>query len=176
MSEGRDPFLAVIEYILSSASDDELLTVEEAIRRRRQKGPLDRMNFRDMARETASRVETQMPDIHAMTRRLVGGIIMEQQPGIPQAHLDALLDHFAPDSAALSARARAREGQLPPEILSSMMRQFVAFSLGRMPAAEERDLRQSMPDWPERYWEAFSEETRIVLRDMIREAGGAVGR
>ena len=52
-----------------------------------------------------------------------------------------------------------------------MIRQFVAYSLGRMPAAEERELRAAMQNWPESYWEVFSEETRTLIRDLIREAG-----
>ncbi len=84
--DSKDPIYSVLQFILEQASDEDLFTLEEAIRKRRQKGPLQRMNFRNMAQQTTAQLETQMPDVHAMTRRLVGNIIMEKQPGIPPAH------------------------------------------------------------------------------------------
>ncbi|AEJ20068.1 hypothetical protein [Gracilinema caldarium] len=59
----------------------------------------------------------------------------------------------------------SRQKLLPPDVLATMVHQFIAYSSGTMPAQEERQLRAELGAWPERYWEAFPQ----VIRSLITE-------
>lgn len=164
----QDPIYHIVDYILNSANEDELIAISEAVKRRAAQGPLGKLNFEEMAQQITSQFDMAMPDMHAMARGMVRNLILQHQPGISAREVDILLDHYVPGE---KRQAAEKQKMIPPEILQSMIRQFVAYSLGRMPAAEERELRAAMQNWPESYWEVFSEETRTLIRDLIREAG-----
>lgn len=167
MSSREEPIFHIVDYILNSATEDELIAISEAVQRRADRGPLGQLNFQEMAEKITSQFDMAMPDMHGMARGMVRNLILQHQPGISAAEVEILLDHYVPGD---KKQAAEREKMVPPEILQSMMRQFVAYSTGRMPASEEKELRAAMPNWPESYWEVFSEETRALLRDLIREA------
>lgn len=152
------------DFILNEASDDEIVIVEEALNRRRQKGPLDRLNFDQMARNATARFASNMPDIKGMARDMIKNIILQNQPNIDPEHLNALIDHYVPDE---SQNAEQRERQIPPDLLANMIRQFVLYSRGELASDEEQELRISIPDWPAKYWDVFSEQTRAKIRELI---------
>ena len=152
------------DFILNEASDDEIAIVEEALNRRRQKGPLDRLNFDQMARNATARFASNMPDIKGMARDMIKNIILQNQPNIDLEHLNTLIDHYVPDE---SQNAEQRERQIPPDLLANMIRQFVLYSRGELASEEEQELRISIPDWPAKYWDVFSEQTRAKIRELI---------
>lgn len=152
------------DFILNEASDDEIAIVEEALNRRRQKGPLDRLNFDQMARNATARFASNMPDIKGMARDMIKNIILQNQPNIDPEHLSTLIDHYIPDE---SQNAEQRERQIPPDLLANMIRQFVLYSRGELASDEEQELRISIPDWPAKYWDVFSEQTRAKIRELI---------
>ncbi|MCR9144664.1 MAG: hypothetical protein NXI24_20670 [bacterium] len=162
-----DPIFHIVDYILNSASEDELIAISEAVQRRANRGPLGDLNFQEMAQKITSQFDMAMPDMHGMARGMVRNLILQHQPGISPQEVEILLDHYVPGE---QRQAAEKQKMIPPEILQSMIRQFVAYSVGRMPAAEEKDLRAAMPNWPESYWDVFSEETRALVRDLIQEA------
>jgi hypothetical protein len=53
-------------------------------------------------------------------------------------------------------------------MLQSMIDQFVSFSRGTMNRAEEKGLRDEMGAWPDRYWKAFPQVIRLVIRDYLK--------
>lgn len=170
MSQGKrdEAIYHIVDYLLNEASESELDAVEEALRRRRQRGPLESMNFQEMARKATSQFQMNMPDFQGITRGLVRNLILQHEPGISSQELEVLLDHYVPSPEKERARDSEREKEIPAEILQSMIRQFVSYSLGRMSDAEEKQLRDAMPDWPGQYWNAFSQETRTFIRDLVR--------
>jgi len=159
----------VLDYILNRAGPAEIEVLESAIRRKAggmPRGGLDSIDFQKMAKEMTADLAAKFSpaDTHGMTRRLVTNMILEQMPEISAAELEVLLDQWVPDPR------KAREGkekELPVDALIAMVRQFVDYSLGRMPDAEVRELKRSMPDWTERYWGVFSQETRLAIRDLL---------
>ncbi|MEQ9367072.1 MAG: hypothetical protein RIF32_22750 [Leptospirales bacterium] len=167
MSRNEDPIFHIVDYILNSASEDELIAISEAVQRRANRGPLGGLNFQEMAQKITSQFDMAMPDMHGMARGMVRNLILQHQPGISPREVEILLDHYVPGE---KRQAEQREQMVPPEILQNMIRQFVAYSVGRMPSDEERELRAAMPNWPESYWEVFSEETRTLIRDLIQQA------
>jgi len=160
----------VLDFILNHAKPSELEIIEEALQRRSNhlpKGGIDGLDFQKMAREMTKEFATRFSpsDVHGMTRRLVTNMILEQMPQISAPELEVLLDQWVPDP---TKQSRGREGELPGDLVFSMVHQFVSYSLGRMPEAELRELKNSIPDWTERYWELFSHDTKFLIRDLLQ--------
>ena len=164
MPASDEPIYHIVDYILNEANDAEIEAIVEALKRRGKRSRLDDLNFRDMAQTITSQFNMELPDVHGMARQMVRNLILQHQPNIPPDHLDALLDHYVPNP---ETAGRRREGQIPKDILENMIRQFLDYSKGRMSAEEDRELRAVMPQWPEEYWEVFSEDTRRLIREAI---------
>ncbi len=141
---------------------------------RKQAGSVDTqspgaMDFNEMARRTISghgglQGHMQMPDVKSMTRRLVANMIKAEAPNITEKELEILLDQWAPDAPGKVGR----EKELPREVWLSMVRQFLLYGTGRLSQREQRELKSTMPDWTDRYWSLFSEQTRQLLTDCIK--------
>lgn len=168
MAGSDEPVYRIVDYILNSASEEELIAISEAVKRRASQGPLGGLNFQEMAQKITSQFDMAMPDMHGMARGMVRNLILQHQPGISAGEVEILLDHYVPSP---QKRAAEKQKMIPPELLQNMIRQFVAYSIGQMPEAEDQELRQAMPDWPRSYWDVFTEETRAMIKDLIRESG-----
>ena len=163
-----DPRLrAMLEQMLrGGGSEEDLRRLARELSDRRPRSPLDELDFKRMARESAGRLKMQMPDINAMARDMVRNLIFQAQPDISIEELEQLVDHYVPDE---KRRQAAREQALPRDLLENMIRQFVAYGRGTLPTSEEAELRAAMPDWPQKYWDYFSEPTRRLVRELINE-------
>ena len=170
----RRPLQQALDFILHEASERELDVLEGAIERRSgQRRPTNpgEMDFREMASritgDLTARFGTPASEqIREMTRNLVGNIILTHEPNMPAAHLDELLDRYVPDPG------RERPGpeiRLPPEAVLLMVKQFVAYGEGKMPAAEVAELKREMPDWPKRYWEMFGSATQKLVSERLNQ-------
>lgn len=164
MPPSDEPIYHIVDYILNEANDAEIEAIVEALKRRGNRSRLDDLNFRDMAQTITSQFNMELPDVHAMARQMVRNLILQHQPGIPPEHLDALLEHYVPNR---ETAGRRREAQIPKDILENMIRQFLDYSRGRMSEEEDRELRAVMPQWPEEYWDVFSDDTRRLIRAAI---------
>lgn len=167
----RDEFLIeILDFILNKAEESELDAIHNAmLRRGRRQGVAD-LDFKSMAGQMVDQFQIEMPDFHGMTREMVRSIILQHEPGIQAAELDALLQHYAPDRPADQATQARGNPNIPPEVMQEMLRQFISYSLGRMPESEDRALRAEMPNWPETYWEQFDSATQTWIRELINES------
>lgn len=168
MAGSDEPVYRIVDYILNSASEDELIAISEAVKRRASQGPLGGLNFQEMAQKVTAQFDMSMPDMHGMARGMVRNLILQHQPDISPAEVEILLDHYVPSA---ERKAAEKQKMIPPELLQNMIRQFVAYSIGQMPEAEEQELRAAMHDWPRSYWDVFTEETRAMIKDLISQAG-----
>lgn len=170
--EPRRELKQALDFIMRQASESELEVLESAIRRRSgNRAPTHpgEMDFAAMASritgDLTARFGTPATDqIREMTRNLVGNIILTHEPNMPAEHLDELLDRYVPDP---TKRRVGPEIKLPPEAVKLMVRQFIAYGEGRMPAAEVAELKREMPDWPKRYWEMFGSMTQKMISERL---------
>jgi hypothetical protein len=49
-----------------------------------------------------------------------------------------------------------------------MIEQFVSFSSGEMRESVDKDLREEIGAWPERYWKAFPPVVRQIITDYLK--------
>ena len=167
-----DRIESVLDFILNRATQGELEIMRTALERRLGPaipGNVGALDFGEMAKKISGDLggRFQMPgmdQVHDMTRNLVKNMIQEQQPDIPPEHLELLLDEWVPKPGKDEP---GREAAMPRDVLNSMVEQFAAFSLGQLPAEEDKSLRGEMPNWPEKYWEIFSPRTKALIKGLI---------
>jgi hypothetical protein len=161
-------FKSILHFIAHKASEAEIASLLATIDLRisqESKNPFS-VDFKTLADRALQGFAEKFQPINpnGMTRNLVASMIKGMEPSISDAHLKMLLDKWVPDEKS----ADASEREIPVQMLFTMIQQFVNFSTGNMPAAQEKDLRQSMPDWPERYWSQFSSRTKSLIRDHLQ--------
>ena len=178
--DGREELIYVVDFILNRADPEALEAVRMALERRgagqsaRFTGPMggtgmtsdhgNVMDIHGIAKKYAEELQSSIDlDIPGMSKRLVRNMIKTHEPTIPEEHLDALVEHFVPDP-----NKPAPGSNLPKDVLLTMVRQFVDYSVGRMKDRELKELKSASPDWVEKYWNAFSDHVRKLVSDLIR--------
>ncbi|MCB1140454.1 MAG: hypothetical protein KDK23_16970, partial [Leptospiraceae bacterium] len=122
-------------------------------------------DIQSIAKKYADQLQASIDlDIPGMSRRLVRNMIKTHEPTIPEEHLDALVDHFVPDPNAPADGG----SDVPRDVLLTMVRQFIDYSVGRMKDRELKELKAASPDWVEKYWGAFPDHVRKTISAMIR--------
>ncbi len=162
----------IVEYILNRADERGLEVVRAAVERRAahlsRRGPMG-LNPETLASEMAKTIESQVgvstERVRSMIRDTVETVIRRHAPEISEKDLSILLDSYVKPPGA---NANRKSPPLPPDALLSMTKQFVDFSLGTMSVHEQTELRDKMPDWYERYWQAFPDDLKDLVRDFLK--------
>jgi hypothetical protein len=159
----------IIDFILNRATEKELIAIKAALDRR-TKGKLSTgKSLSDMVTASTSKISEQMKipmdQIRNSVKDMVVRLIKQNAPDITDQQLAILLDEWVPDS---TKKSQKKQSGLPPDALLTMIKQFIAFSVGQMPKEEEATLRREMHDWPEKYWNAFPESIRLRISDFLK--------
>ena len=161
--------IKVIDYILNRATEKELIAVRAALDRR-EKGKLSTgKSLSDMVTSSTAQIKEQMKvpmeQIRTTVRDMVIRLIKQNAPDITDTQLKALLDEWVPKKKKKTTR---NQYNIPHDALITMIRQFIAFSVGQMPKEKDIILRKEMPDWPEKYWNAFPEAIQIIISSFLK--------
>lgn len=167
----------MVQYILREAGVGELAAVAAAVEVRQAKlttgadppsrataqNPpvVDKESVAGEARRISGQLTANL-DFKAMAREVVGEIVRKQEPSIPEEHLDLLLDEWLPDDG--DEQSSDKERAIPRQVVLSMVRQFVAHSVGALPSSEAAQLPTG---WERRYWSVFSATTRGLIANLI---------
>lgn len=174
---GKEEMLQILDFILNRSTYGDLDVIQEAIRRRTRdiKTGIAGIDVRGIARQTAGSIQKQIgsaDEVTHMIRRFVRELITQQQPDLTEEQLESLLDKCLPAAEANDKELTGNdeepgsiEERFPPDMIQSMLVQFIDFSLGRMGKDEKKDLA---PDWHMRYWEAFSPSLKRLLSDLLK--------
>ena len=160
---------SIINYILNQATEKEIGLINAALTQRKQfPSAPQKQNLGDMvARNTASirdRMSLPVDQIHNSVREMVTRIIKQNAPNISQRELDVLLNQWVP-----SRKSKPQEKiKLPPDVTITMVRQFIRLSIGKMSKAEDMKLRKEIRDWPQRYWNSFSENIQMCIAVYLK--------
>ena len=177
---------AVLNYILNRADAGEFEVILKACERRRKDmgryARLGGMNPSMMADKMAASINegvaSSMDSLRDTVRSYVERIIREHAPEAGDAEVAALLKHYLPeaqsaaersDQAATGLYGGEETGQLPPDALVMMIRDFTDFSLGLMPPSKQKELWDWMPDWQNMYWSAFPPEIKAFVKARLED-------
>jgi len=165
----RDELYTIVDAILNKASDADVEVIVEALKRRQQggSGPTGGFNFSPerTAKQAANSIQEQISYSQESVREMVRGfavdIIRQNAPELSEEQVNELLAEWIPDEE--EKKRRAQQVTLPPDVLITMVQQFLSYSEGTMPASEQMELEHEIPEWYKTYWARFP----LSVRDAI---------
>jgi hypothetical protein len=161
-----DPELVrALDYILNRCNEKALDAVAAAVVRRRRDLAMFGSAAIDPKRMAAAmssqiNVGASIEGLRKTIQDMAVRIIRKEAPELSDEQIAALTEAWIPSG-------EGGAGDLPRDLLSAMINQFVAYSQGAMGEAEERDLRNEMGSWPQRYWKVFPQVIRLIITDYL---------
>jgi len=169
-----DPrLLQALDYILNHSDEASIEALAEAVARRRRDLTVfntigDIPDPQKMAREITEKINSGVGgSIDSMRRSIQDMIIKllrEHAPELNDAQINELCQAWLPDNFS---GTKSSSG-LPPDVLLSMIEQFVSFSHGEMKESVDKGLREEIGAWPERYWNAFPPVVKQIITDYLK--------
>ncbi|MDR1618308.1 MAG: hypothetical protein LBS06_04590 [Treponema sp.] len=165
-----NPELArTLDYILNRCDEKSIDVVAEAVVRRRREltmfgGSANLPDPRRMAANIGSQINIgpSIEGLRESIREMAVRIVKQEAPELDDGQIDELVKTWVPGGGEGSG------SKVPPDMLQSMIDQFVSFSRGTMNGIEEKGLRDELGAWPDRYWKAFPQVIRLVIRDYLK--------
>jgi hypothetical protein len=165
-----DPELVrVMDYILNRCDEGAIDAVSAAVVRRRRElamfgGAANLPDPRKMAREISGQVNAgaNIDGLRETVRNMAVRIIRKEAPELTDEQIAELTAAWIPGGGE-----SADEKNIPPDMLLEMVDQFVNYSTGRMNEDEDKRLRSGLGAWPERYWKAFPQVIKLIIKDLL---------
>ncbi|MDR1929160.1 MAG: hypothetical protein LBQ44_00885 [Treponema sp.] len=158
----------VMDYILNRCDEKTIDAVAAAVVRRRRElaafgGAARLPDPRKMAAEISGQINAgaSIEGMRQTVRDMAVRIIKKEAPELTEKQIAELTAAWIPGSPG------AEEKNLPPDLLLEMADQFVNYSAGRMGETEDKRLRSDLGAWPERYWKAFPQVIRLIIKDLL---------
>jgi hypothetical protein len=167
-----DPELVqALDYILNRSDEASIEVLAEAVVRRRREialfgNPLAVPDPARMAEELSKNINAGIgagiETLKESVRNMAVRIIREQAPELTDQQVAELTRAWIPGASG--------GGEKPPaDLMRSMIEQFVAFSRGTLNKEVEKNLRDELGAWPERYWKAFPPVMRHIITDFLKD-------
>jgi hypothetical protein len=168
-----------LDFILNTCNEREIEVVAAAVvRRRRDIALFGSMPVAPDPRRLAQELSSQLniggniETLKNSIRDYAIRIIKQTAPELTDRQIEELTAAWIPERIGEKKRSRGSSGKIPREIphdmLASMIDQFVSFSLGRMEDEEDLALRNEMNAWPDKYWKAFPQVIRLLIKDFLK--------
>ncbi|MDR0322780.1 MAG: hypothetical protein LBI28_14895 [Treponema sp.] len=171
-----DPgLLQALDYILNHSDEATIDALSEAVDRRRRDltvfGALGNIpDPQKMSKEISEKLNAGIgggiESMKKSVRDMMVKILKEHAPELNKKQIDELCDSWLPKNS--ETKKGAAGSGLPPDVLLSMIEQFVAFSHGEMRESTDQGLREEMGAWPERYWNSFPPVIRQIITDYLK--------
>ncbi|MCL2804471.1 MAG: hypothetical protein FWD26_00845 [Treponema sp.] len=165
-----DPrLIQALDYILNHSDVSSIEALAEAVVRRRRNLTIfnaigDIPDPEQMAREVSANLggstKNIMEGMRNSIQEMIIRLVREHAPELTDSQIDEL-------SRTWMGETKQKE-ELPPQVLLSMIEQFVSFSHGTMKKSLDENLREEMGAWPERYWNAFPPVVRQIISDYLK--------
>jgi hypothetical protein len=168
-----DPELVkTLDYILNRSDEATIEVIAEAVVRRRRDLTIYHASGTTpdpsrIAKEITEQITTSsgggLETMRTQIREMMLRIIREHAPELTDSQMDELCQAWLPDP-----EKQDNKSKLPPDVLASMIEQFISFSHGTMKKTVDEGLREQMGAWPERYWNAFPPVVRALITDYLK--------
>jgi len=163
--------LQALDYILNQSDASSIEVLAEAIVRRRRNitvfnavgGMPDPEKFsKEITEKINVGIGGGIETMRKSIREMIIKILKEHAPELTKSQIDELCEAWLPDGESTSKTS------VPPDVLASMIEQFISFSHGTMKKEVDEELRKEMGAWPERYWKAFPPIVRQLISDYLK--------
>ena len=171
-----DPeLLQALDYILNKSDAATIEALVEAINRRRHDLTLFNSigNIPDpqrMTKEITEKINAgiggSLEGMKKSVQDMIKNILKEHAPELNDKQREELCQAWLPSE---TGKKGAANSNLPPDVLLSMIEQFVSFSHGEMRESVDKNLREEMGAWPERYWKSFPPVIQQLITDYLKD-------
>ncbi|MCL2185629.1 MAG: hypothetical protein FWB86_07245 [Treponema sp.] len=164
--------LQALDFILNQSDEASLDVLAEAVVRRRRNItvfhavgniPDPAKMAKQLSAELGGNTEKIIDGMRSSIQEMILRIIRENAPELTDSQVEELCEAWMP------GKASAQKSPLPPDILLSMIEQFVSFSVGTMNEKVDQGLREEMGAWTQRYWNAFPPVIRQIITDYLKD-------
>jgi hypothetical protein len=161
----------LVDFILNSATEDDLHVIQAAVHRRTR--TLESKahfgaNPAKMASETAAMVSEQVgvsqEGIRVTVRNLVRDIIKQNAPDIDPETVDRMIEEMVPQGEGRHGSAT----EIPRDAMLTMVDQFLMYSTGQMSPGVQAKMWDEIPDWQRKYWKAFPQPVQELISVFLR--------
>ncbi|SRR6056297_58000 len=187
----RDALYKIVDTILNHATEDDLEVIEAALQRRygeEEENNAGAFQFspRKAADESAHTIADQISysksTIRNMIKNFAVDIIRKEAPELSDEQIRELLEAWIPDPEGNSSKSESagssqgksdgssrggqqenRKSTVPPDMMITMIEQFIEYSEGRLSVRRQAQLRQEMGEWQETYWKWFPPDIREAV-------------
>lgn len=166
----------VLDYILNRADENTIEAVAAAVVRRKRDlslfGSAGLPDPNTWAHQVAAdiNVNASLEGIRNMVRNMVSEMLKKEAPELSDEEREELLNAWVPRQE--TGKGRGEKGSsaktLPPDVLTTMVHQFIAYSAGTLSPREEESLRNELGSWPERYWDSFPSLIRSLITEYLK--------
>ena len=166
-----------LDFILNRCNERDIEAVAAAVvRRRRDIAMFGSMPVapdpKSLARELNSQlnIEGNIEGLKKSVRDYAIRIIRQQAPDLTDGQINELTRAWIPEAKGASGGSPdgSADSAIPRDLLTSMIDQFVSFSLGRMEEEEDKALRREIGPWPDKYWKSFPQVIRLIITDFLK--------
>jgi hypothetical protein len=171
-----DPRLVqALEYILNRSDESSIEVLAEAVVRRRRElsmfGTMSKIpDPQRMAEEISDKlntgigagIETLKKSVRDMTVR----IIKEHAPELNDDQIEELCQTWIPQAEGEGNGSASKASR---DMMASMIEQFISFSRGTMSKEIDNELRETLGEWPQRYWNVFPPVIRLIITDFLKD-------
>lgn len=186
----NEELLRALDYILNRAHMREIDALEAAVERRRKfltgRTGVISLDPQRAAREMTDAVQDSllrgMEGMKNTFRNFAFDLLDKEAPDLPEAEKKKLVDSWIPRSSPAGGKRpsaarlsggcaglaeNGKIGGIPCDAFEEMVRQFVAYSTGKMPPRDEAELRDTIGDWPSAYWRAFPPQIQKAVKALL---------
>ncbi len=160
----------ILEDYMKSATPEERKELNRLLKSRDKKPAADfktqglNMDVNQLARNMSKQINEQlgMADINIkkMARDLVVQMALQHKPDITPKELNAIVNQMVPEKRDSDILKK-----IPPDLLKSMIMQFIAYSTNSMSVKDQAQLPEG---WAKKYWGIFSQDIRDLITMYLK--------
>jgi len=169
-----DPeLLQALDYILNKSDEASIEAITEAVVRRKRdltvfnsigNIPDPQKMTKEITEQINAGIGGSLEGMKKSVQDMIKNILKEHAPELSDKQREELCNAWLPD------RAGKKGGiGLPPDVLLSMIEQFVSFSNGEMKESVDKKLRDEMGAWTKRYWNSFPPVVQQIITDYLKD-------
>lgn len=178
--DAREGLVAVVDYILNSAGEREIEVIGAAAERRKrelsqssQMPVIDPENAaKQMAESINSSIAASLDGVRKTFRSFAADMLQKEAPELSAEQAAILVDSWIPANGSYDGKLRPvaenkKISGLPSDVLYKMIIQFVSYGIGEMSQKENKELKDTVGNWTEKYWEHFPPQIRTEIKSFI---------
>ncbi len=150
----------IIKQFLADATPAQIDELKRLLDKKNKSPVPGTVDFQKIAGKVAKQIHSQMgltsSNLMQTAKDLVINIALQHNPDLTAQELNAIANHMVPGRKVV---------KLPPDLLLTMIDQFVSYGTGRMSPGE----LQELPDgWAQKYWNAFPDNIQKLISAYIK--------